>query len=196
MRKLTFMIVTVALLLLLFAPATSAAESAYSGVNTTYNGSYDNVVLTSFVNIPYTMEDVAYPETLFYTIFFSGLALILFGFWITSRPDYIASYTLIGVGISIGGLFAILAYMTPLVATHTTITLLNASRLYNVLTVTYIFSPWVSYAMAGGVGVGIMFTIAGVFSMYRTNKEKSIEQSISQDGDPIYKGKGKRYEKE
>jgi hypothetical protein len=209
MRKLTFMIVMVSLLLLSFIPFASAAVAPYDGSLTNYTARVGNDQLESFVNVPYSMENTGYPETLFYAILFSGVAFILFALWITSSPDYIASYTLIGCGVIISGLFSVLAYMAPLVCTHymftgivpTTgvsgqITLNATNTLYNVLSVTYIFSPWVSYAMTGGVAIGILLTLAGVLSMYRTNNTKSIEQSIAQDGDPIYKGKSKRYEKE
>jgi len=39
-----------------------------------------------------------------------------------------------------------------------------------------------------------LFTVAGVLTMFRTNKEKSIEPALDQDGNPIsYRNIGKKY---
>ena len=41
--------------------------------------------------------------------------------------------------------------------------------------------------------IGVLLAILGVLSLYRTNKEKSIEPSVNQDGDSAYKDAGKKY---
>ena len=178
----------------------------YNGVSTNYTQRIGNDQMESFVNIPYTMEDVGYPETLFYALFFTGVAFVLYGFWLTSRADQIASYTLIGTGVVVAGIFAVCALMAPLVCTHqlTTIVVpttgssgsitLNATNtVYQIESVTYLFSSWISWALDGAAMIGVLLAILGVLSLYRTNKEKSIEPSVNQDGDSAYKDTGRKY---
>jgi hypothetical protein len=186
--------------------ASAVQVAPFSGVNTNYTQVMGNDQMESFVNIPYTMEDVGYPETLFYALFFTGVAFVFFGFWLTSRADQIASYTLIGTGIVVAGIFAVCALMAPLVCTHqletiivpttglgASITLNATNTVYQIESVTYLFSPWISWALDGAIMIGVLLAILGVLSLYRTNKEKSIEPSVNQDGDSAYKDSGRKY---
>ena len=195
------------LALLVIVPVHADRVAPYSGANTNYTQRVGNDFMESYVNVPYTMEDVGYPETLFYALFFTGVAFTLFGFWLGRDPEHIASYTLMGTGVVAGGVFLICALMAPLVCTHTLQTIvvpttgengsiaLNATNtVYQVESVTFLFSAWIGYALFGAAALGGILILLGFLSMMRTNKEKSIEQSVNQDGEPNYRATGKKFE--
>jgi hypothetical protein len=165
---------------------------------------YGNISNTSGVvvntNIPLTMEDVAFPPLLFYLFVAIGMLSVFAGIWFIARPDQIPSYAIMACGLFAFGAFLIAAFMAPLVAASGSTVHIVPNGTTNTVYVTevntYLFSAWVGYAMWGGSIAGLIILVLGTLSMFRTNKEKSIEQSVNQDGEQKYKGFGKKYSEE
>jgi len=173
-----------------------APVAPYGNVSGSYNNTTGSDDLYINTNIPLTMEEVAFPPLLFYFFVALGSVCILAGIWFISRPDQIPSYAIMGCGLLAFGAFAIAAVMAPLVASSgSTVHIIpgTPNSVYVTEVNTYIFSSWVGWAMWGGALAGFVVFILGTLSMFRTNKEKSIEQSVDQDGEKKYKGWGKKY---
>ncbi len=158
------------LALFILTQAVSAEQtSAYGGVLQNYTNTSDGVDIHTRVNIPLTVEDVAYPDWLFAILAATGLSFCVLGIIFVARSDSIPSAPMLFCGLFAFGSLAACAVMAPYVATIRTTSdiVVNCSgepAIYIEQTVTYLFSAWVGYACWGGALAGIILAITGVLS--------------------------------
>lgn len=195
------------ILLLVVPPISATSESftnvAMNGAATNYTYQVGNDQLEAIVNVPTTIEDVAYPVEFFYIFLAAGIGILLYGIWFATRPDYIPSMGIIACGFLALGIFFALAEMAPYVATTSVIqqivptvaasgaTPLNATNTIYLTTVNnYVFSSWVGYMMWGGGVAGLVEAILGSLAyigwfhrkgLKNAQKGKYIETDVEDD---------------
>ena len=149
--------------------STPAQIAPYGGVLQNYTNTSGDVEIQTRVNIPLTVEDVAYPDWLFAILAIAGLVFCIIGIYFVAKCNCIPSAPILFCGIFAFGLFTICALMAPLVAHVQTSTdiVVNCTGEKTVMveqTVTYLFSAWVGYACWGGALAGIVLAVAGALS--------------------------------
>ena len=160
--------------------------SPYGGVLMNYTNMSGGNEIQTRVNIPLTVEDVAYPDWLFMLLLCTGLAFTIIGILLVARSESIPSAPITFCGIFAFGTFAVCAVMAPLVATIKTNTDIVVScngtnAVYVEQIVTYLFSPWVGWACWGGALAGFVLFVAGVLSYFGWLSRKGI--GSAQKGD-------------
>jgi hypothetical protein len=201
--KIRYLLYLLVLLLCLPHVAASFDNTPMAGVGANFTSSIGNDLMESFVNIPVTMEDVAFPVALFYILMVLAFGILLFGIWFATRPEYIPANGIISCGILAMGLFFALAMMSPYVSTTTvtqlivpttgssgSITLNATNTLYLTTVNVYQFSSWVAYMMWGGGVAGLVEAILGALAylgwfhrkgLKNAQKGKYVETDVEDD---------------
>ena len=183
------------LLAAIVSPVTADAVAPYGGVLVNYTNQSGGSEIQTRVNIPTTVEDVAYPDWLFYILVTAGLVFIIIGIWCVSRSDSVPSLAMIFTGVMAGGSFLVSAYMAPLVATIKTntdvvVSCTGANSIYVEQTVTYLFSDWVGWACYGGAAAGGIIIVAGALSLFGLLPRRLLGQAergqyLEMDGEQV-----------
>ena len=122
------------------------------------------------VNIPLTVEEVAYPDWLFALLAIAGLVFVGYAISLIARNESVPSIAILMCGIFAFGIFVICAVMAPYVASiditkDVVIGCNNESdQIFIEQSVTYLLSPWVGWACWGGALAGLLIAIAGGLS--------------------------------
>ena len=171
------------LLLLCIQPITAVSDtnqSAYGNVSGNYTTiiGADNVHI--LVNVPLTMEDIAFPTDIFYFFAILGSASLLIGTAYTAKSNSVPSIAILSCGLIAMGAFFIAAMLSPYVATQTInqdIVCGIPNDIYITLINTYVFSPWVALAMVGGGAAGLLMSILGGLSFIGWFHRKGIKDA-------------------
>ena len=173
----------VMLLLALVVSPVLATNAAYGGVLTNYTNTSGGVNIETRVNIPLTVEDVAYPEWLWVLFALVGIGAIAYSISLIARNDGVPSIAIVMCGIFAFGAFLICAYMAPYVASidvtkDVVIGCDNESdQIFIEQSVTYLFSPWVGWACWGGAIAGFIIAVAGTLSFFGWFHRKGMSEA-------------------
>ena len=133
--------------------------------------------ISVITNVPITIEDVAYPQELFYLLVVFGILFIGLGIVFIADSTTIPSMSITACGVLSMGSLAIAAFMAPLVAVqYVSYQSLSLTSINN-----YIFSPWVGLMCWGGATAGFILTVAGVLSYLGWLSRKGV--GSAQQGD-------------
>ena len=125
-------------------------------------GNVTNYTGTVAVNVPITMEDVAYPPAMFYFFAVFGFVMIGLGIVFISDNTNVPSGGIVACGLLAMGCFLICAFSAPYVAdSYVSVQSGSVTSVNN-----YIFSPWVGLAMWGGSIAGLVIAILGTLSYF------------------------------
>ena len=108
------------------------------------------------------IDNVTYPETLFYAIFLVGATMIVFNIRFLTSPDTPGA-SLIFTSVLGFMAFLICAYMAPMVAKQVWIVSGSEAQFIS----TYIFSPWVTYLLYGLSLLCFLMIWYGVIRLYQ-----------------------------
>ena len=168
-RRILFALIGIALCI----SVSLAAVTPYGNVSN-YT-SPEGISITT--NVPLSLEDIAYPQELFYFFAVFGFVMIGLGVVFFSDSTSIPSGGIVSCGIIAFGCFLIDALSAPLVASQ--YVAYQGTSLVSINN--YLFSSWVGYAMWGGAIAGFVIFIAGVLSYFGWFSRKGV--GSAQQGD-------------